>query len=189
MNTGAWCKLYGNIIYSTVWQEPPEVRVVWITMLALADRDGYVGASVPGLAKAAGVSVDVTEAALDKFGQPDPQSRSQEREGRRIEEAPGGWRILTYQKHREGNPEQRAAWAEAKRRQRSNGKGKVRRAVTTAHERLKEEAQRKGDQGLVADLERIEDAALGVTLAGSAVAQAEEEAQAPEEDSLPEGFE
>jgi hypothetical protein len=77
-------------------------------MLALADARGYVGASVPGLAHAAQVSVEECEESLAKFMAPDKYSRSQEHEGRRIAEAPGGWFLLNYLKHREHrDPEKR----------------------------------------------------------------------------------
>lgn len=70
-------------------------------MLAMADASGYVGASIPGLAHAARVSVDGCRAALDKFLGPDPDSRTKENEGRRIEICDGGWRLLNYETHRE----------------------------------------------------------------------------------------
>jgi hypothetical protein len=43
-------KLFSSITESTVWDEPDRVRLVWITMLAMADKHGRVWASVPGLA-------------------------------------------------------------------------------------------------------------------------------------------
>jgi hypothetical protein len=51
-------KLFNSILSSTVWREPLATKVVWITMLALADRDGIVEAALPGLAHLAGVDVD-----------------------------------------------------------------------------------------------------------------------------------
>jgi hypothetical protein len=94
-------KLFGSLIGSTVWLEDSDTRVVWITMLALADANGIVGASVPGLAKLAGVPREACEYALDKFLSPDPDSRSKEHEGRRIQEVDGGWHLLNYAKYRE----------------------------------------------------------------------------------------
>jgi hypothetical protein len=112
VNTG-YTKLFKNIIYSTIWQEPLEVKVVWITMLALKDRDGKVFCSVPGLAKAAGVTVEQAVAALEKFKQPDPFSTTKENEGRRIEEIDGGWFILNHYKYQEAMSveDRRAYWA------------------------------------------------------------------------------
>ena len=45
----SYTKLSSTIINSTVWQEGLATKVVWITMLALADKHGEVMASVPGL--------------------------------------------------------------------------------------------------------------------------------------------
>lgn len=94
-------KLFGDILSSTVWLEDSDTRVVWITMLAMADATGYVGAALPGLAKQAGVSQDAAECALAKFMAPDRHSRSKEHEGRRIVEADGGWLLLNYKKYRD----------------------------------------------------------------------------------------
>lgn len=96
-----WCKLFGSIVTSTIWQEDLPTKVVWITMLAMKDRDGVVNGSVPGLAKMAGVSVEECEKALEKFEGPDKYSRSQEREGRRIQKQDGGWLILNHFKYRD----------------------------------------------------------------------------------------
>jgi len=97
-----YTKLFGDILLSSVWsQTDSDTKVVWITMLAMSDREGYVGASVLGLAHAAGVGLESTEKALKTFLSPDPYSRSPEYEGRKIEVAERGWRILNYTKFRQ----------------------------------------------------------------------------------------
>jgi hypothetical protein len=94
-------KLFGSIIESTIWCEDSDTRIVWITMLAMADAQGYVGASLPGLAARAQVPMAKVQAAIEKFLSPDAYSRSKDFEGRRIEEAERGWRLLNYLKFRE----------------------------------------------------------------------------------------
>lgn len=69
-------------------------------MLALADKNGEVAGSVPGLARLAAVPVDACRAALQKFLSPDPDSRSKDDGGRRIEEIDGGWLLLNHAKYR-----------------------------------------------------------------------------------------
>ncbi len=96
-----YTKLFGSILGSTIWREDLATKVVWITMMAMADQDGIVKASVPGLAHLAGVTVEETESAVAKFLSPDPYSRSPENEGRRIEPVDGGWRLLNHSKYRE----------------------------------------------------------------------------------------
>lgn len=94
-------KLFSGIVFSTVWREEMHVKVVWVTMLALADRNGVVNASVPGLADASRVTVEQCRDALSRFMAPDADSRTKEHDGRRIEEVDGGWRLLNYLKYRE----------------------------------------------------------------------------------------
>src|SRR5690348_14464223 len=94
-----YTKLFGSILGSTIWREDSDTKVVWITMLAMADQDGLVEASVPGLAHLAGVTHESAEVALSKFSQPDKYSRSPEWDGRRIEKIDGGWRLLNYEKY------------------------------------------------------------------------------------------
>lgn len=67
----------------------------------MADASGYIDASIPGLAHAARVPIPSCEEAITCFLAPDPYSRTKDNDGRRIEAVDGGWRILTYQSHRE----------------------------------------------------------------------------------------
>lgn len=94
-------KLFSSITESTVWCEPAHTRLVWITMLAMADRRGRVWASVPGLANRARVPLEDTEKALATFLAPDKYSRTPDHEGRRIEPIDGGWQLLNHAKYRE----------------------------------------------------------------------------------------
>ena len=93
-------KLSSNIVASSIWQESAETKVVWITMLAMADAGGKVSASVLGLAHMAGVPLKATEAALETFLSPDPYSRTSDHQGRRIEAVDGGWVLLNYYRYR-----------------------------------------------------------------------------------------
>jgi hypothetical protein len=69
-------------------------------MLALADKDGIVPASVPGLANLSRISIEKCEEALGVLAAPDKYSRTVEFEGRRIEKVDGGWRLLNHGKYR-----------------------------------------------------------------------------------------
>lgn len=96
-------KLFGGLVHSTIWREAMHVKIVWITMLAIVDREGFVDASIPGLAHLAGVSLDECQEALDKLSAPDLFSRTKEFDGRRIEPRDGGWLVLNYTKYRESD--------------------------------------------------------------------------------------
>ena len=76
--------LFNSIVTSSVWNEDSETRIVWITLLALADANGRVEGSVSGLAPVARVSLAACEKALHKLKQPDAYSRTKEYEGRRM---------------------------------------------------------------------------------------------------------
>lgn len=93
-------KLVSSLPESTVWCEPYPTRIVWVTMLAMADRKGRVWGSVPGLARRSGVELQECEAALTTFLSPDKHSRTPDNEGRRIAVIDGGWVLLNYAKYR-----------------------------------------------------------------------------------------
>lgn len=103
-------KLHATILDSSVWQEPAHVRLVWITMLAMADQNGVVQASVGGLAHRARVSREECVEALAKFLGPDPDSRDRTT-GERIEQVPGGWLVLNHANYRDRQTRQQAMTA------------------------------------------------------------------------------
>lgn len=111
-------KLFSSIVTSSIWRESTETKVVWITMLALADKNGEVWASVGGLAHTSGVDRSACEKSLQVLLSPDPDSRSKEYDGRRLEAIDGGWRILNYKKYREiGRGEDRREYFAEKKRE------------------------------------------------------------------------
>jgi hypothetical protein len=67
------------------------------------------------------VSIRQCREALKKLSAPDPDSRTKERQGRRIEEVDGGWRLLNYLKYRDirDADERRIQTREAVRRHRA----------------------------------------------------------------------
>lgn len=107
----AYVKLFSSLLKSTIWCEQPSTKILWITMLVLAEKTGQVEASVPGLAKLAGVTVPECEEGLKVLMAPDRYSRTKEFEGRRIAEIDGGWQVLNHAKYRamKSEEEQREA--------------------------------------------------------------------------------
>lgn len=91
-----YTKLFSDIVDSSIWDEDSDIRVVWVTLLALCNADGFVRGSVGWLAGKAHVSPDKCQEALTKFAAPDPQSRTPDNDGRRIEVLEDGWLILNY---------------------------------------------------------------------------------------------
>ena len=139
-----YTKLSNELITSSIWCESDSTRIVWITLLALADRFGEVAGAIPGLARIANVEIEKARSALDYLKSPDAESRSKEYEGRRVEDIDGGWRILNYGKYSEmlsidERRAYRARWMREKRR-----KEKA-LAVNPQYERSLKESEQKAD--------------------------------------------
>ena len=96
-----WTPLWSSIVDSSVWGETKETKILWITILAKKDRNGFVEASLPGLARAAVLTLAETEKAIKVLEYPDPHSRSKANEGRRIKKVEGGWTVLNHFPYRD----------------------------------------------------------------------------------------
>ena len=104
--------LFSDLVTSSVWSEDSDTRVVWITLLAIADSKGQVFASLPGLARLANVSIEACTNAMEKFSQPDKYSRDlrRGRDGRRIETIEGGWLLINFNYYRQKGQKKTAEW-------------------------------------------------------------------------------
>jgi len=116
-----YTKLFSNILTSSIWMEEKATRILWITMLAMADRDGEVMASVPGLAHTANITRQECVDGLRVLMEPDHDSRTTDNDGRRIAEIDGGWMVLNHHIYRAKltNDPKTAADRERKRRERN----------------------------------------------------------------------
>jgi hypothetical protein len=140
-------KLFSSITESTVWMQPDQVRLVWITMLAMADRQGRVFASIPGLAHRARVDPADAAKAIAVFSAPDPDSRTKDFEGRRIEEIDGGWRLLTYDKHRAMRDEETIRESKREHMRRKRAESKETSTVSTVDRGGPMQRQRQRQRG------------------------------------------
>jgi hypothetical protein len=94
-------RLFTKILDSSIWLEPCTTRIVWVTLLAAMDEDGFAHFSaIENLAARARVSLRDTQKAIDCFMSPDPNSTNPANDGRRIERIPGGFLILNAPDHR-----------------------------------------------------------------------------------------
>jgi hypothetical protein len=96
----SYTKLFSSIVTSSIWSEDDKTRILWVTLLALADKNGMIEAAIPGLANAARISIKDCEDAIKKFESPDHYSRSVANEGRRIKRVDGGWILLNHAEYR-----------------------------------------------------------------------------------------
>jgi hypothetical protein len=120
----SYTKLANSILTSTIWVEDDHTRIVWVTLLALADRNGEVEGSIPGLASIARVPVESCRAAITKFLAPDPDSRTATDEGRRVECIDGGWLLINHGKYRERATDDHRKSKAAERQQRARERNK-----------------------------------------------------------------
>jgi hypothetical protein len=108
-----WVPLFQDIRNSSLWAHDSDIRIVWITLMTMVDPEGYIAAAIPGIAIAANVHVDKVREAIAIFEAPDPDSRNDAHEGRRLQKVPRGWLMLTY-----GEARRRAAHEAEKARKR-----------------------------------------------------------------------
>ena len=95
-------KIFTKILDSSIWLEPDATRLVWLTLIAGMDEDGFCQfASVANLAHRARVSLKAATAAVATLEGPDVNSSDPDFDGRRIERAAGGWIVLNAAKYRE----------------------------------------------------------------------------------------
>ena len=93
-------KLDAETLESSLWVEDLSTRIVFLTMLLMARPDGVCPATAPGIARRANLPIDQTRQALAVLEAPDPDSRTQDQDGRRIVRVDGGYEIINYLKYR-----------------------------------------------------------------------------------------
>ena len=103
----SFAMLDSEIIRSSIWAENDCTRLVWITMLAMKDQDGFVRGCVGTIAAAARQKDLDTADSLKLLESPDPDSASTEQEGRRILKIPGGWMIVNHAKYKDRDREEK----------------------------------------------------------------------------------
>lgn len=151
----SFVKLDVAILDSSLWVEDPPTRIVFVTLLVMADAQGMVEATAPGIARRANLPLKLVRPALEKLEAPDPDSRTTTDEGRRIARIDGGYVVLNYAKYRaKRDPEiRRAQTREATRRWRdrrvSQGEPAVsQREPRRAQAEAEAEAEGETDRGI-----------------------------------------
>lgn len=95
-------KIFTKILDSSIWLEPSPTRIVWVTLIAAMDENGFAAfASVANLGHRAIVTPKEAKEAVTTLENPDSNSADPDNEGRRIERVPGGWMILNAEKYRD----------------------------------------------------------------------------------------
>jgi hypothetical protein len=98
-----YVKLFQDLLDSTIWMEKDHVVRVWLTLLLLADSEGFVEIPIPALAQRARVGLDECAEAIERLESPDPYSRTGVEEGRRLIRPTTEktlWQITNYEYYR-----------------------------------------------------------------------------------------
>ena len=145
--TEGYVKLFSSLVTSSIWVQSDSTRIVWITMLALSNADGVVLASVPGLARVAGVSLESCQEAIALLEAPDEHSRTPDMEGRRIVQVDGGWQLVNHKKYRErmATERKREMDRQRKRRQRERDVTRDSRDMSRLSRQEEEEEEEDAD--------------------------------------------
>lgn len=148
--------IWSQIVTSSVWSEPYYVRVLWLTMLAVKDRDYVVRKTAFALSRLANMSEQEVLDGLKVLSGPDTKRiEPQPNEGRRIERVEDGWLILNGKVYQDEMTKlfRRARNAESMRERRARGKVVIKPlGGEGAHEKIVKE---RGEEEAQAHVERV----------------------------------
>lgn len=101
--SNGFVKIYGSkLISSSLWDEAPEARLVFLGMLALADQNGIVDTpNERALARMLNLPEEWIAKALAVLMAPDEGSRTDVEEGRRVVRCGTVYRCVNYERYRE----------------------------------------------------------------------------------------
>jgi len=128
-----FAKLDSGITRSSIWSESLATRILWVTMLAEKDENGYVEASRGGLIRLANISPAEFDASIKILESPDPDSKTPDNDGRRVAKIDGGWVVLNSEKYRLPEDVKRERTKERVRKFREKGVGEALQSVTVTH--------------------------------------------------------
>ena len=105
MASQPYVKLWNDILDSSIWEDSNDSTLrVWMTLMLLADENGDVWCTEQALARRAKVRPSRVKSAIQVFQLPDPKSKNQLHEGRRLLPLSRGWHLVSYVERRERNP-------------------------------------------------------------------------------------
>jgi len=98
-----YAKLMERITESSLMEEEVMVRYVFMMMMAIADPHGYVIGTDVAIARRLNIAVKDLTRAIERLMEPDPDSNSEEKEGRRVvaSDVERGYLLVNYCKYRD----------------------------------------------------------------------------------------
>jgi hypothetical protein len=114
-NSLPFVKLYIKTLDSSIWvNENSDTCKLWVTLLGMSDKDGYVYAPLVGIASRAHLPLEVCRASMERLQAPDPNSSSDEHAGRRVLKVDSGtWMVLNRRKYWDLRTQEQAEHAAA----------------------------------------------------------------------------
>lgn len=94
--------VFDSVFQGSLCGKYPDLPV-WLVLLALTGKSGIIDAHPSYIATISGLPQADIEAAIARFCEPDPDSRTADHEGRRLERLPNrgfGWRVLNHDRYR-----------------------------------------------------------------------------------------
>lgn len=99
-----YAKIFAQILDSSI-AEDYQCRHLFMDLLVLADERGVVDMTMDAISRRTNVPIEIVTKSIEKLIKPDPNSRNQEEEGRRLvplaDNRLWGWRIVSYRTYRE----------------------------------------------------------------------------------------
>lgn len=98
-----FAKLFSRITESSLMEEPINVRYTFVMLLAISDPKGYVIGTDIAIARRLNMKISEFRECLDILMAPDPDSNSQEHEGRRVlvSDVERGYKLVNYMTYRD----------------------------------------------------------------------------------------
>ena len=98
-----YAKVFASMFKGSMYGNPDGI-ITFMVMLVLADREGIVDMTAESISAHTSIPLDIIRRGLDYLILPDPNSRSQNEDGRRIQylddHRKWGWYIVNYEDYR-----------------------------------------------------------------------------------------
>jgi hypothetical protein len=153
-----FAKIFASIFDSSI-AEDWQTRVVFQDMLVLADKNGILDMTPASIARRTNIPLEMVTDAIPKLEAPDPSSRTEANEGRRIVRLDAhrawGWQIVNFIKYRESASKEMLRMAEADRKRAYRSKfGKPSPPIPPTPEQKQKQREKQNSPGSVPELSR-----------------------------------
>ena len=96
--------VFDSVFHGTLCGKWPTLPV-WLTILPMADKNGHIDMTYQAMSALTGWPIELLKQAIADLCSPDPESRSDEHEGRRLlpidPHRSWGWIVVNHVKYRE----------------------------------------------------------------------------------------